>query len=110
MVRDVLVLCTRNRPDEVRTCLDTVRVQTHVPARVLVVDSSDDDATERLIADLRGNWPVDSKLEYLRSEPGLTRQRSVGIDATDEEIVHFVDDDTVLDVGYIDAIVTNFTN
>ena len=51
MPSDVLVLCTRNRPDEVRTCLETVRVQTRVPDRVLVVDSSDDDATERIVAD-----------------------------------------------------------
>ena len=53
---DVLVLCTRNRPTELRTCLDTVRVQTRVPNRVLVVDSSDDDATERVVAGFASSW------------------------------------------------------
>lgn len=110
MVRDVLVLCTRNRPDEVRTCLDTVRVQTRVPTRVLVVDSSDDDATERVVADFGADWPAGSVIEHLRAEAGLTRQRSAGIDATREEIVHFVDDDSVLERGYIDAIVTTFVS
>ena len=105
MVRDVLVLCTRNRPDEVRTCLDTVRGQTRVPTRVLVVDSSDDDATERVVADFRARWPTGSEIDHLRAEPGLTRQRLAGIDATEEEIVHFVDDDSVLEPDYIDAIV-----
>ena len=108
MVSDVLVLCTRNRPGEVRTCLDSVLLQTHVPSRVLVVDSSDDDATERIVAGFASSWPAGSVIEHRSAERGLTRQRSVGIDATDEEIVHFVDDDTVLEPGYI-AIVDTFT-
>jgi GT2 family glycosyltransferase len=108
MPRDVLVLCTRNRPAEVRTCLGTVREQTQVPNRVLVVDSSDDDATERVIAELAGAWPTGHAIEYLRADPPTTRQRATGIDATDEEIVHFVDDDTVLERGYFGAIVDTF--
>jgi GT2 family glycosyltransferase len=110
MVSDVLVLCTRNRPAEVRTCLDTVRVQTRVPSRVLVVDSSDDDGTARIVAELEPVWPAGSTIQHLRAEPGLTRQRSAGIDASGEEIVHFVDDDTVLDRDYIGAIVDTFTS
>ena len=78
MVSDVLVLCTRNRPGEVRTCLDTVRVQTRVPSRVLVVDSSDDAETERVVTDLASDWPPGSTIEHRRAEPGLTRQRAVG--------------------------------
>jgi GT2 family glycosyltransferase len=110
MVSDVLVLCTRNRPEEVRTCLDTVRVQTRVPSRVLVVDSSDDDATVGVVRDLAGSWPVGSVIAHLRAEPGVTRQRAAGIDASTDEIVHFVDDDTVLDPGYIAAIVAEFAD
>jgi GT2 family glycosyltransferase len=105
---DVLVLCTRNRPTEVRTCLETVRVQTRVPNRVLVVDSSDDDATASVVVGLATAWPDSSVITYLRCEPGLTRQRAAGIDASTGEIVHFVDDDTVLDPGYVAAIVATF--
>jgi GT2 family glycosyltransferase len=108
MVSDVLVLCTRNRPAEVRSGLDTVRAQTRVPNRVLVVDSSDDHATADVVADLATIWPPTSILEYLHVGPGLTHQRSVGIDASTEAIVHFVDDDTVLDPGYCAAIVETF--
>lgn len=104
MASDVLVLCTRNRPEEVGNCLVSIRVQSRVPARVLVVDSSDDDATARIVVDLAQTWAAGSIVDYLWSEPGLTRQRAAGIDATVEEIVHFVDDDTILDRGYIEAI------
>jgi len=108
MTSDVLLLCTRNRSGEVRTCLDSVRVQTRVPDRVLVVDSSDDDATAVVVADLATAWPMGSVIEHRRAEPGLTRQRSEGIDASTEEIVHFIDDDTVLEPGYFAGIVDAF--
>ena len=109
MVSNVLVLCTRNRPLEVRTCLDTVRAQTLVPNRVLVVDSSDDETTEHLVTELARSWPSESALAYQRCEPGTTRQRSAGIDVTTDDIVHFVDDDTVLEPGYFAAIIAEFT-
>jgi GT2 family glycosyltransferase len=105
---DVLVLCTRNRPDEVRTCLQTVRTQTHVPDRVIVVDSSDDDATRDVVRELAPEWPHRSTLEHQRCDPPLTRQRSAGIDASTEDIVHFIDDDTVLEPGYFTGILDAF--
>jgi len=108
MPSDVLVLCTRNRSGEVRTCLETVRLQTRVPDRVLVVDSSDDDETERIVAGFAEVWPMGSVIEHQRAERGLTIQRTAGIDATTEEIVHFIDDDTVLEPGYFEGIVAAF--
>jgi GT2 family glycosyltransferase len=108
MTSDVLVLCTRNRPDELGNCLVSVRVQQRVPTRVLVVDSSDDDAVARIVVDLAQTWAPGSVLDYLWCEPGLARQRAAGIDATVEDIVHFVDDDTVLERGYFEAIVAVF--
>ena len=91
-----------------RTCLDSVRAQTRVPGRVLVVDSSEDDATLDVVRDLARAWPAGSHLDHLRADAGLTRQRSTGIDATDEAIVHFVDDDTVLEPEYFAAILDEF--
>ena len=48
-------------------------------------------------------------IEHLPAQPPLTRQRAAGIDASSEEIVHFIDDDTVLDPGYFEAIIDVFT-
>jgi GT2 family glycosyltransferase len=104
MTSDVLVLCTRNRPEEIGTCLVSVRMQHRVPSRVLVVDSSDNDETARIVVDLAQTWAAGSILDYLWSEPGLARQRAAGIDATIERVVHFVDDDTVLEREYFAAI------
>ena len=101
---DDLIICTRNRPSEVRACLETVALQTRVPTCAVVVDSSANDATERLVEELATEWPESSSLVHVRSAPATTRQRNAGIDATRSDIVHFVDDDTLLDPGYVEAI------
>ena len=104
---DVLLLCTLNRPGEVHTCLESVQAQTHVPDRVVVVDSSADDATRAVVEELATAWPAGS-LEYHHAERGIIRQRADGVDLTTEDIVHFVDDDTVLEPGYFAAIIDAF--
>lgn len=104
---DVLLLCTLNRPVEVRTCLESVRAQTHVPDRVVVVDASTDDATRAVVEELATAWPIGS-LAYDRAERGIIRQRARGVELTDEDVVHFVDDDTVLEAAYFAAIIDAF--
>jgi GT2 family glycosyltransferase len=100
-------LCTLNRPDEVRTCLESVRAQTHVPDRVAVVDSSAGDDTRAVVEELATTWPTGS-LEYHHTERGIILQRAAGVECTTEDIVHFVDDDTVLEPGYFAAILDGF--
>jgi GT2 family glycosyltransferase len=108
LMTDDLVICTRNRPDELARCLASVVEQTRVPTYTLVVDSSDDDASKRVVDDFASRWPDGHAIVHMVSEPGLVHQRIVGLRATHEPIVHYVDDDTVLEPGYIEGIVTTF--
>jgi GT2 family glycosyltransferase len=107
-VNDDLIICTRHRPQELRRCLDSVAVQTRVPTTTLIVDSSEDDESKRVVDDLASRWPVDHALVYVHSDPGLVHQRVVGLRESAAPIVHYVDDDTVLEPGYIEGIVTTF--
>ena len=106
---DALVVCTRHRPDDVAGVLATIAAQTALPADVVIVDSSDDDATLRVVEQAAAAWPAGSTLRHLRTTPSLTHQRVVGIAATQGDIVHFVDDDVRLDPGYVAAIRDEFT-
>lgn len=103
-MRDALVICTRHRPDDLRLCLETIAALTVRPDTVLIVDSSDDDRT-RLIADEFGH-------AYIHTDPGLTRQRNIAVRTLPEqtEIVHFVDDDTLITPSYIEAIRREFAD
>ena len=98
MVSDVLVLCTRNRPAEVRNCLDRVRVQTACAdpgARRRLQRRRRDRADRRRLSP---GWPParcrapGPSRDSPASGRGHRRDRP-------RTIVHFVDDDTVLEPG-----------
>jgi GT2 family glycosyltransferase len=61
-----------------------------------------------VVAELHPHWPLGHALTYVRSEPGLVHQRVVGLRATFEPIVHYVDDDTILEPRYVEALLATF--
>lgn len=102
--RGLVVICTRNRPDDLAkalAALDAVAPGTEV----LVADSSDDAHT----SDVRDLVEVHDDVVLLTCEPGLARQRNQALDwmrthRPETPYVHFVDDDTEVLPGYVDAI------
>jgi GT2 family glycosyltransferase len=106
---DDLIVCTRNRPDELAVCLQSVLTQTRLPTCTTIVDSSDDDASKRIVDELLPQWPDGHRLVHVGSAPGLVYQRIVGLEATREPIVHYIDDDTVLEPGYFAGILSVFS-
>jgi GT2 family glycosyltransferase len=104
VLRADLIVCTRHRPHELQRVLESIRAQHTIPSVVLVVDSSDDDASQLIVEQNTANWPAGSRLAYLHSTPALPHQRNVGIDATTHDIVCFLDDDVVLEPDYFLAV------
>lgn len=76
-----VIICTRNRPDDLRVCLDSIATQTMMPWEWLIVDSSDIPLseqrvfTEYFLVDVFPN----KELIYIHNKPGLIHQRNVGI-------------------------------
>lgn len=101
----VLVICTRNRSNDISECLTTVFNQSAIPTQILIVDSSDSDETEMLCQDLIKIRKL-KNLVYTRSEKGLTYQRNVGLGLIQSsfDFVHFIDDDVLLEPTYIEMI------
>jgi GT2 family glycosyltransferase len=99
-LRHDVVICTKDRPDELRACLASLAAQTRAPDRVLVVDASGADQSDLVADAASGGLDV----RYRRSEPSTTRQRNLGIDEATGDIIHFLDDDVVLEPGYLEAI------
>jgi len=103
-----LVVCTRNRPDDVDGVLTTIAAQTRMPDRVVVVDASTNDTTRDVVAMHTPAWPRAQPPVYVASEPSLSHQRCVGIAATPCDVVLFVDDDVRLGTGYVQAVMEVF--
>lgn len=108
MLTSTLIICTKDRAGDLQRCLDSVVTQTRLPDELIVVDSGSDDTATRVAA-FQEQAPS-CKVEYLRSEPGLTKQRNVGIAHAHNDIVHFLDDDVILDSHYMDEIQKTYEN
>lgn len=104
--RAVVVICTKDRPHELRSALCAL-ARDRPDAAVLVVDASSDDLSQRVCADQRAIHPRLDVVHIRATRPGLARQRNEAIDMLKEqppEFVHFLDDDTEICPGYLDAI------
>ena len=101
-----VVICTRGRPNELRRCLQSVMSQSVACLTAFVVDGSDDDASRAVVEDVRAGAPSRYTLKYLKTPRGLARQRNAALDNLESftEYVCFIDDDTVIDSGYVAAI------
>lgn len=102
-VRLSVVICTKDRPEELATCLQSLASQRRLPMEVLVVDASAT-APESVVDGFRRRVPESFHLALIRARPGLPRQRNVGIDAAQGDVVVFFDDDVVLEPEYLDEL------
>ncbi len=111
-----LIVCTYKRPLQVARLLQTVSQQTRLPDEVLIIDGSPDRQTEETVAACRSDASAvrsdrEPTLVYHRVDDrdrGLTRQRNFGIERAGGAIIAFLDDDTVLEPQYLEAIVDCF--
>lgn len=94
-----VVMCTYKRPASMVSFLDSLAAQTRRPQRLVVVDASPEDDTERMVRARPENERLADGLLYYRvkgSLKGLTRQRNFGIRSVTTDLIVFFDDDVIL--------------
>ncbi len=94
-----VVVCTRERPEPLALCLESLLALAYPRFRVLVVDNAPtSDATERVVREFAERGPVDY---LLAPTPGLSHARNVAVAAAPGEILAWVDDDEVADPHWL---------
>ncbi len=84
-----VVICTRNRPANLRECLSAIARLDPMPNQILVVDNTQgNQETENLSHEFGTRYVIEPV-------PGLSRARNRGLAECDTEIVAFLDDDAV---------------
>jgi GT2 family glycosyltransferase len=109
-VRSVVAICTRNRPEELHRALQAV-ARDRPTIDVLVIDASNDQSSSELCKRI-GN-DMDLNVLYRRApRPGLAKQRNFCLSLIGHswDLVHFIDDDTEVCPGYLDAIERGFSD
>lgn len=108
---DSLIICTRNRPLDLRQCLLALMACNDLVGRIIVVDSSDSDASARVCEDSQADFhTAGTILQYVTSAPGLTHQRNQGLKALGESdgVTFFVDDDCRPQSGFFSEVLSTF--
>jgi GT2 family glycosyltransferase len=99
-----VVVCTRDRPEDLRRCLEAACPSADPRGEVIVVDNApSDDRTARLAKE----FPVRYVLEPRR---GLNRARTRGAEEAGGEVVVYIDDDAIPGNGWLDALLEPFGN
>ena len=97
-----VVICTRDRPDELRRCLASFQHQTMSPGEIIVVDNASRTPDTREVALAAG-------ATYVREDrPGLDFARNCGARAAQGAFILYTDDDTQLHPRWIENCVAAF--
>lgn len=97
-----IIVCTRHRNDVLAQCLDSISRLQPRPDELIVVDNTTGDQDTKLLAARYGARYV------VEPVPGLSRARNRGWAEAKSDIVAYVDDDAVVDSGWLDALLRPF--
>jgi GT2 family glycosyltransferase len=100
-----VVICTRDRPDQLASCLRRLGQQEYPQFEVVVVDNAPCDAVRALV-----DGKLDGRTLRYVPEPraGLSWARNAGTAAASGEIIAFLDDDEEPDRHWLAGLATGF--
>jgi glycosyltransferase involved in cell wall biosynthesis len=97
-----VVICTRDRPDELRRCLASLLHQSFRALEIIVVDNASRDDRTREVASAAG-------ASYVREgQAGLDFARNAGARRATGDIVVYTDDDVLLHPFWLERMVAAF--
>ena len=101
-----VVLCTRNRAESLRRCIESIRQVVYTNFELIVIDNApSDDAGARVCSQISGGTP----LRYVREDtPGLSWARNRAIQETRNPIVVFLDDDERVHADWLAGLALEF--
>ena len=103
-----VVICTRDRPEQIKKCLTRLARQHYPRYEVVVVDNAPaSDALRKVVEEQTG---AGAQFRYcVEPRPGLSWARNAGIAAAKSDIIAFLDDDDEPDEDWLTWIASGFT-
>ena len=101
-----VVICTRDRPDQLKNCLRHLSLQEYPQFEVIVVDNAPTtEAVRALVRVQQGEMAIRYVLE---PRPGLSWARNAGVSAASGQIIAFLDDDEEPDRQWLVGLASGF--
>src|SRR5262249_55521041 len=102
-----IIIITRNRPVLLHHCLAHVQAQSYPHKQIIVVDSSSNDESERVAAQYPGVISVRLAVQRTIHE-NRPHARNAGLATSSGEIIAFIDDDAMVQPGWLDALLATY--
>jgi GT2 family glycosyltransferase len=99
-----IIIITRNRPALLQHCIEHVLVQPYPRKEIIVVDSSSNNESERLVA----QYPEVLSVRLYGQRNNMPQARNTGMAISSGEIIAFLDDDAMVQPGWLDALVDTY--
>jgi cellulose synthase/poly-beta-1,6-N-acetylglucosamine synthase-like glycosyltransferase len=104
-----VVVATRDRPEMLARCLDSLLTQDHNDFSVVVVDNAPSSTATRDM--VTGVYAPTGKVSYLvEPRPGLANAHNRGLEALDADVVAFTDDDVIADPLWLSTLIAPFAD
>jgi GT2 family glycosyltransferase len=106
-----VVICTRDRPDQLVQCLRSLQALSPSPLEVIVVDNAPtSDATYHRVTQWQTSYP-ELSIHYVKEpRPGLSIARNTGIQHTTGDLIAFTDDDVMVHPNWVARLQRAFHN
>jgi GT2 family glycosyltransferase len=102
-----VVVCTRDRGEALRDCLERLAALTHPHLDLVVVDNAPSDDTTRLVVEAVA--ARDPRFRHvLEPRPGLSRARNRGLAEARGTVIAYTDDDVAVDPGWVQGLLRGF--
>ena len=103
-----VVVCSRDRPAQLATCLSQLRRLRYDSFEVVVVDNApSNDGSVKCFQNVVGDDP---RFRYvMEPRPGLSRARNRGLAEAAHSYVAFTDDDVLVDPWWLDGVALGFS-
>jgi GT2 family glycosyltransferase len=98
-----VAVCTRDRPEQLTRCLQSLLCSSERPLEIVVIDNAPrSDATRQVVA----RFP---QVRYYREPcPGLSRARNTAMAITTGDVIAFADDDVTVDTDWVAKLSRSF--
>ncbi len=98
-----VVICTYNRAKYLKRCIESLKKQTYHNFEIIVVNGPSTDETNQVLEGYR-----EIKVVTQEKLNGLSFARNLGIEASNGEIIAFIDDDAKADENWIKYLVEGY--
>jgi len=106
-----IIICTYNRSKLLRQCIESVEgliVPEGLSWEVLIVDNNSTDDTKSAAEYMQKSGKLNTRYVFEKKQ-GLSFARNKGVAEAGGGIVAFIDDDSVVDKGWLKAIIETFS-